>query len=430
MHNLLPHLTALSEITLIQVTIDSADQLFSMLEMCPSLTSLAVETVSWGPSSSPVVYSRAGSIRKLRLVLSCMYEVLDIFAQAPSKLICDTVELRPIVPQDIQSIGRFLDEVAGSLRHLAIGFTLFHGTDIAEDVPWYYSYKSSLVIGVPDHHLALAAPIVSYWLLALFFHYLDTRNWKGLKRYRLHNSDEVASRNRVSPTAVFWTVILQQMLQTVLGYMLLGQVHIPILDHKAKVAYIVQQLGTILGIDLHAQPILLRFAYFLYWWSIPLFQFLVGIFIIDTWQYFLHRCMHTNKFMFRHFHSWHHRLDAPYAFGALYNHPVESFLLDLLGPVIAEVVSGMSTRQAALLFSIATLKTVDDHCGYRLPFDPFQMLSRNNADYHDIHHQQIGIKYNFAQPFFVHWDTLLGTEMTRGRWNFASRMVKRNWNSP
>jgi sphinganine C4-monooxygenase len=41
------------------------------------------------------------------------------------------------------------------------------------------------------------------------------------------------------------------------------------------------------------------------------------------------------------------------------------------------------------------------------------MVSRNNAYYHDIHHQKIGFKYNFAQPFFVHWDILLGTQMTR-----------------
>ena len=98
-----------------------------------------------------------------------------------------------------------------------------------------------------------------------------------------------------------------------------------------------------------------------------------------------------NKFLYRHFHSWHHRLYVPYAFGALYNHPFEGFLLDSLGAVIAESVSGMSTRQAALLFSIATFKTVDDHCGYRFSFDPLQFMSKNNADYHDIHHQ--------ARPF-------------------------------
>lgn len=27
--------------------------------------------------------------------------------------------------------------------------------------------------------------------------------------------------------------------------------------------------------------------------------------------------------------------------------------------------------------------------------------------------QIIGIKSNFAQPFFIHWDVILGTRMTR-----------------
>lgn len=110
-------------------------------------------------------------------------------------------------------------------------------------------------------------------------------------------------------------------------------------------------------------------------------------FIIDTWQYFLHRLMHVNKFLYKQFHSWHHRLYVPYAFGSLYNHPLEGFLLDTLGAVIAEWAMGLSTRQAMLLFSVSSFKTVDDHCGYNFPWDPLQMFTRNNADYHDIHHQ-------------------------------------------
>jgi sphinganine C4-monooxygenase len=97
--------------------------------------------------------------------------------------------------------------------------------------------------------------------------------------------------------------------------------------------------------------------------------------------------MHTNKYLYRHFHSWHHRLYVPYAFGALYNHPVEGFLLDSLGAALAEYMAGMTTRQAMVLFTLSTYKTVDDHCGYSLPFDPLQLVTSNNADYHDIHHQ-------------------------------------------
>ncbi len=145
--------------------------------------------------------------------------------------------------------------------------------------------------------------------------------------------------------------------------------------------------------------------------------------------------MHVNTWLYKKFHSTHHRLYVPYAFGALYNHPLEGFLLDTCGAGLAEWIAGSSTREAILLFLVSTLKTVDDHCGYRLPWDPLQFLSPNNADYHDIHHQVrltltiifvkipfltltfhrqvIGIKSNFSQPFFIHWDVILGTRMTR-----------------
>ena len=60
-------------------------------------------------------------------------------------------------------------------------------------------------------------------------------------------------------------------------------------------------------------------------------------------------------------------------------------------------------------FAGSTIKTVDDHCGYSLPWDPLQHITSNNAGYHDIHHQSWGIKTNFSQPFFTFWDRLLGT---------------------
>lgn len=47
----------------------------------------------------------------------------------------------------------------------------------------------------------------------------------------------------------------------------------------------------------------------------------------------------------------------------------------------------MTIRQGIVLFTFSTIKTVDDHCGYALPFDPLQWLFRNNASYHDVHHQ-------------------------------------------
>lgn len=113
-------------------------------------------------------------------------------------------------------------------------------------------------------------------------------------------------------------------------------------------------------------------------------------------------------------HSRHHRLYVPYAYGALYNHPVEGFMLDTLGTGLAFKLVGMTTRQGMCLFTGLTIKTVDDHCGYAFPWDPMQLISSNNAAYHDVHHQSWGIKTNFSQPCFIFWDRLLGTMWAGG----------------
>lgn len=99
----------------------------------------------------------------------------------------------------------------------------------------------------------------------------------------------------------------------------------------------------------------------------------------------------------------------PYAYGALYNHPLEALFMDTLGTGLAYLMAGMTVRQSMWFFTGSTIKTVDDHCGYALPFDPLQLLFPNNAGYHDIHHQSWGIKTNFSQPFFTFWDKYLGT---------------------
>ncbi|KAG6902340.1 hypothetical protein C0995_001377 [Termitomyces sp. Mi166 len=299
-------------------------------------------------------------------------------------------------------------------------------------VPFYYSFEPSLIAGIRDNYLALAAPIIAYWTLSLFFHFLDISGWKWLEKYRIHESKEVTTRNRATRTEVVLAVILQHIIQTALGLLWLSAEGKPV-NHAEKmqgIAAFLRPFASWAVSQEHLKAVEPQIAYYLYWWVIPAFQFLSAMFVIDTWQYFLHRLMHVNRFLYKHFHSVHHRLYVPYAFGSLYNHPVEGFLLDSLGAGIAEYLTSMSIRQATLLFIFSTLKTVDDHCGYSLPFDPLQLMSGNNADYHDIHHQVrfafavargsdcaaadvIGIKSNFSQPFFVHWDVICDTRMTR-----------------
>jgi sphinganine C4-monooxygenase len=309
--------------------------------------------------------------------------------------------------------------------------------------------RPSLVPGISDALLQLLSPVIAYWVVSGFFHILDV--YDLFSEYRLHTPAEVLKRNHVSRYEVFRDVVIQQVIQTAFGLLLAhfdpvettGREEYDIAGWAQRLrlaqGYLPGLLG-IVGVDssslgrklhpTHPQlagalfgglypmqsfaPWEVSTAKFIYWIGLQAVQFTVAILIVDTWQYFLHRAMHMNKFLYTTLHSRHHRLYVPYAYGALYNHPVEGFLLDTLGTGIAYLVTGMTVRQGLVFFTCATIKTVDDHCGYAFPWDPLQHITSNNAAYHDVHHQSWGIKTNFSQPFFTFWDRVLGTAWTGG----------------
>ncbi|XVE53247.1 hypothetical protein DITRI_Ditri02bG0188700 [Diplodiscus trichospermus] len=116
-------------------------------------------------------------------------------------------------------------------------------------------------------------------------------------------------------------------------------------------------------------------------------QFVVAMLVFDTYQYFLHRYLHQNKFLYKHLHSKHHSLVVSYPFGAIYSHPIEGSLFDIIGGSLAIYLSGMSPRTSAFFSSFCAMKSVDDHCGLLLPGNPFHFFFTNNTAYHDLHHQ-------------------------------------------
>ncbi|KAJ7434475.1 hypothetical protein FB451DRAFT_1344896 [Mycena latifolia] len=213
-------------------------------------------------------------------------------------------------------------------------------------MPWYYSPRPSLIAGICDAHFALAAPIAVCWSASLLFHCLDNSGWTALDRYRIHESSEGVATIR--------NILLQHALQTALGLLSLRPAENPVGPHAEMVSAFARRLALTGALR---EPAVCPAAYFIYW------------IVMDTWQYFIHSFMHRNNSVYRRVHSWHHR------------------------------------NYAALLFCLAIAKAVDDHCGYRFPLDPLQMLSQNSVDLYDIRRQEIGMNYNSSATFFVHWDT-------------------------
>lgn len=231
---------------------------------------------------------------------------------------------------------------------------------------------------ISDELMGTFVPIVVYWAYSGIYMMLG-----GLDNYRLHSRKDEDEKNLVAKKDVVKGVLLQQAIQAIVATLLFA---------------VTGNDGEAEGDQQRPLVVLAK-------------QFFIAMVVLDTWQYFMHRYMHQNKFLYKHIHSQHHRLVVPYAYGALYNHPLEGLILDTVGGALSFLLSGMSPRASIFFFSFATTKTVDDHCGLWLPGNLFHIFFRNNSAYHDIHHQLHGTKYNFSQPFFVAWDRILGTHM-------------------
>jgi sphinganine C4-monooxygenase len=202
---------------------------------------------------------------------------------------------------------------------------------------------------ISDKHLSLALPVVAYWLYSAVFHFLDLQSWSFLERYRLHTPEEVLKRNRVTRWQVVRDVFIQQLGQIVVGAIVLRtETDEGIPDHSAAITKLRQPPWNLPN---------LATAEVVYWFILPVVRQVFAVLILDAWEYWIHRLMHVNKWMYRHLHSRHHRLYVPYAFGALYNHPLEGLILDTVGSALAMKVAQLTLREAMFFFVFATMKT-------------------------------------------------------------------------
>jgi sphinganine C4-monooxygenase len=153
--------------------------------------------------------------------------------------------------------------------------------------PFYYSHKHSLFARFPDQYLALASPIFAYWSLSLFFHFLDLSGWKWLEKYRIHESSEVKARNIATRSHVVCLVLLQQVLQTLLGLMWLSD-GLKATNHTQHMQDYAMKLRPLLrwGIGgTQTEEIMPDLVYFVYWWGIPGFQFLAAMYVVPCFRF-------------------------------------------------------------------------------------------------------------------------------------------------
>ncbi|XP_039029100.1 sphinganine C4-monooxygenase 1-like [Hibiscus syriacus] len=225
--------------------------------------------------------------------------------------------------------------------------------------------------------LATLVPIAVYWIYSLM--YVMFESW--FEKYKLHSQKEGEEKNLVSRKTVVKAVLIHQTMQIAINLFMFAATR----EQQGEASHMKPSTFLVLAK-----------------------QVIIAMVFIYTWAFFVHWYLHQNKFLYRHVHVPHHRLVVPYSFGAQYMHPIEG-LFDIMGGTLAILLSGMSPRTSMFFISVAIVKLVDDHCGMKLPGNPFYLFNNNSA-YYDIHHQLYGAKYNFS-VYFVIWDKLLGTYM-------------------
>ncbi|KAL8719824.1 MAG: hypothetical protein Q9225_003227 [Loekoesia sp. 1 TL-2023] len=311
--------------------------------------------------------------------------------------------------------------------------------------------QEPLLPWISDNVLAIVLPTIVYAVAGAFFHVLD--HYELFGGYRIHPSEDELKRNHVTRWECFKAVVRYHVMQISIGLVLnYGNGPAMIGDEACRVHHVATILRktrgfvpiilNTLGIDVKqlrqvtqgttttlAQVIGgnqylsistlpredknfsstdLAFAKLIVHILTPAFQYFLALVVVDTWIYFTHRLCHVNRTLYRIVHAQHHRLYVSYAYGAVYAHWLETLFLDILSFVLAGEIAQLSPRQSMIFGSMATIKTISDHCGYVFPWDPFRWVNGNGAVFHDLHHQSWGLKYNFS-TYTVFWDNLLGT---------------------
>ncbi|WQF80924.1 Putative fatty acid hydroxylase [Colletotrichum destructivum] len=284
--------------------------------------------------------------------------------------------------------------------------------------------------------LSIVLPLAIHWAVALMYESFDA--FGLFQQYRLLQPDEYR-KNKVTKLEVVRGVLVNQAIIVVVGW--IGLALEPGLnDQKPGDPFGITQ-EAVRAItdskDVAQSPVLTSLAHSI----LAAARIVAALFVYDTWQYWVHLALHMrwaySQFASRfcrlinhllrgreHFdadwrtpghseriHIWHHLLNAPWSYAATYVHPFESFLLDALGPAFTCVFVGLTAWERVAVFTLSVLKTLDDHSGYRFPWDPIIFiggLTGSDIVYHTVHHQSWGVKSNYAL-WFTFWDRMMGT---------------------
>ncbi|KAJ3341015.1 hypothetical protein HDU93_005879 [Gonapodya sp. JEL0774] len=135
-------------------------------------------------------------------------------------------------------------------------------------------------------------------------------------------------------------------------------------------------------------------------------RLLLGMVIADVYAYWYHRTVHEYPFLYKNLHKEHHEFNVSSVYACFYGGDVEGFFQTLPLWLVPCVLKMTYVEWLLMSKVIMEMININMHCGYNLPFMPFNSWPFISAGFHNFHHSHNSGAYSLI--YFRFWDDVFG----------------------